>query len=180
MIRFLSISMAFLFPFVLSAQNTVPRLSKFPVAQTGCSVYLPGSPGEFEKSLSQDSSEVYTGEVQHGDHFFAVILVKFTESTASEIQTPEVKAMLMESYLDYLKAQFGITASAGYGRGHTLESAPSAVGVIDFWEDAEKKQYAVKSWCNGQILSVLLLYGPKEYPHFNVQQLFLNGFRFPE
>ncbi len=180
MIRFLSIFLVFLLPFVLSAQNTVPRLSKFSVAQTGCSVYFPGDPGAFERSLSQDSSEVYTGEVEHGDFFFALILVNFTDATAEGFKTKEDKELVMENYLDFLQEQFGITEAAGYGRGHTLESAPDAAGVIDYWEDAEKTQYAVKSWCNGRFLSVLLLYGAKEYPHFNVQQMFLNGFRFPE
>lgn len=157
----------------------VPRFAKYAVAKTGCSVYLPGDPGQFELTLSQDSSEVYTGEVQQGEFYFAVIVVKFTPATASEIESQEDKELLMESYMDYLKEQFSIEEAAGYGRGHTMDDAPKAAGVIDYWTGDDKTEYAVKSWCDGQYLSVLLLYGPKEYPHYNAQNMFLNGFRFP-
>jgi hypothetical protein len=87
---------------------------------------------------------------------------------------------MITSYLDFLQGQFGITGAAGYGKGHTMETAPNAIGVIDYWEDAEGLQYAVKSWCDGDFLSVMILYGAGEYPIFNAQEMFLNGFRFPE
>ena len=83
-------------------------------------------------------------------------------------------------YPDFLQEQFAVIASAGYGKGHTLESTPAAIGVIDYWENVDGLQYAVKAWCDGDYLAVLLLCGPQEYPVFSVQEMFLNGFRFPE
>lgn len=160
--------------------ESVPRFAKYPVANTGCSLYLPGEPGRFELSLSQDSSEVYTCEVPYGEFFFAAIVVKFIPGTSLELETVEDKELLMESYLDFLQNQFSILESAGYGWGHTMESAPKATGVIDFWAGDDDTVYAIKSWCDGKFLSVLLLYGPKEYPYSSAQDMFLNGFRFPE
>lgn len=157
--------------------QSVPRFAKYDVAETGCKVYLPADPGEFELTLSEDKSEVYTAEVTHNDYNFAVIVVKFSEPIGD---VDDDKTDMVTSYLDFLQGQFGITASAGYGKGHTMESAPDAVGVIDYWEDNEGLQYAIKSWCDGNYLSVLMLYGQGEYPIFNVQEMFLNGFRFPE
>jgi hypothetical protein len=157
--------------------QSVPRFAKYDVAETGCKVYLPADPGAFEKSLSEDDSEVYTAETIHDDFNFAVIVVKFSEPIGKDT---EVLNDMITSYLDFLQTQFGVTGSAGYGLGHTLESAPDAVGVIDYWEDADGLQYAIKSWCNGDFLSVMLLYGAGEYPIFNAQQMFLDGFRFPE
>ncbi len=177
-----STALAILATFITAAavaQAGAPRFAKYPVSGTGCSVYLPAPPEAFEKSLSEDGSEVYVGEVTHGDYFFAVILVQFTAETAAGFETADDKTALVESYLDFLKGQFDVAEAAGYGRGHTLDGAPLAVGVIDFWKGRDGVEYAVKSWCDGKYLGVLALYGPKEYPHFNAQQVFLNGFRFP-
>ncbi len=167
----------FAFATALTAQIAVPRFSKYDVGKTGCKVYLPADPGEFEMTLSEDQSEVYTGEVDKDDYNFAVIVVKLSESIGDD---NDVKNDLITAYLDFLQEQFSVTSTAGYGLGHTLESAPNAVGVIDYWEDSDGLQYAIKSWCDGKILSVMLLYGAEEYPIFNVQEMFLNGFRFPE
>ncbi len=161
------------------AQPSVPRFSKYPVDRTGCAVYLPSPPSGFEKSLSEDGSEVYVGEVEQEEYFFAVIVVKFTSETSAGFESKEDKETVLENYLDFLKGQFGVNGAAGYGWGHTLEGAPAAVGVIDYWKDADGLKYALKAWCDGQFLSVLMLYGPSDYPHFNAQQMFLNGFRFP-
>jgi hypothetical protein len=161
----------------IARSQDIPQFAKYQVAGTGCHVYLPGDPGEFELSLSEDSSEIYIGEVSHNDFFFAVIAVKFSEPLGTDKLVNEDLTM---SYLDFLQEQFGVVAAAGYGTGHTLESAPAAIGVIDYWEDVDGLQYAVKAWCDGNYLAVLLLYGPDQYPHFGAQEMFLNGFRFPE
>lgn len=161
----------------LAWSQAVPRFAKYDVAETGCKVYLPADPGDFEMTMSEDKSEVYTAEVTHNDYNFAVIVVKLSEPLEDD---NAVKEDLLTSYLDFLQEQFSVTGSAGYGKGHTLDSAPKAIGVIDYWEDAEGLQYAIKGWCDGNYLAVLMLYGADEYPIFNVQEMFLNGFRFPE
>jgi hypothetical protein len=151
----------------------VPRFSKVELG-AGMKAYFPSKP-EVERTLSADSSHVYTCEVAWKEFFFSTIAVKFSQSL-----TDEDLELLAESYLDFLKGQFGVTGSAGYGRGHTLESNPKAKGIIDYWEDGDKNQYSVKAWVDPNCMGVMILYGPKEFPNFNVAQLFLNGFRFPE
>lgn len=173
-----------LLPALLSAQTDVPRFSKYPVAGSGCFVYMPADPGEFTASDSEDGSKVYVGEAVQGDFFFAAIVVQLSAPLDAEDPVTgwdfDVHYDLMESYLNFLQAQLGVTASAGYGRGHKMESNSMAVGVIDYWQDGEGQQYAVKSWCDPHFLAVLMVYGPGEYPHFNAQEMYLNGFRFPE
>jgi hypothetical protein len=161
----------------LTWAQSVPRFAKYEIGETGCKVYLPADPGTFEMTLSEDQSEVYTAEVVHEDFNFAVITVRFSEPLGDD---DALKNDMMTSYLEFLQQQFQISGSAGVGMGHLLESAPDAVGVIDYWEDNDGLQYAVKSWCDGNFLSVLVLYGKEEYPYFNAQEMFLNGFRFPE
>jgi hypothetical protein len=164
------------YSFATWGQEPVPRMQKYPVLETGCSYYLPDST-EFELSLSEDGAKVITGEVLFGDYYFSTITVEFVDGT---VTTEEDKQIILQSYLEYLMSTFEITEAAGFGWGHTLDSNPNAIGVIDYWVDSEGTQFAVKGWCDESYLAVLFLYGSEEYPHFNVQQMFLDGFRFPE
>ncbi|OFZ67491.1 MAG: hypothetical protein A3D92_08620 [Bacteroidetes bacterium RIFCSPHIGHO2_02_FULL_44_7] len=158
------------------AQEPVPRFQKYPVLETGCAYYLPG-PTDFELSFSEDGAKVITGEVLFGNFFFSTITVEFVEEMELSIEDmPNV----IEAYLNYLMGSMDIVESAGIGWGHTLDSHPTAIGAIDYWEDAEGTQFAVKAWCDSDHLAVLMLYGYEEYPYFNAQQMFLDGFRFPE
>jgi hypothetical protein len=136
--------------------------------------YMPEQP-TVERTLSEDSSAVFTCEVKWQDFFFAVIAVKFSAPMEDDVQQE-----VAESYMDFLKGQFGITSAAGYGRGHTLESHGAAKGIIDFWQDGDGNQYQLKTWVDSKNLAVMMIYGPKEFPNYNVAQVYLNGFRFPE
>ena len=156
---------AFNFPVVAQSVNEtkVPRFEKRSIAETGCFFYGPQDFPELEKSYSEDGSEVYSGEFMVGNHNFGVIMVKFIpEMTAS---SPEEMEALMESYMDFLAEQANV---------------PNARGGIDYWEDAGAQQYAVKGWVDTRFLCVLYISGDTEYPVFNVQEIYLNGFRFPE
>jgi hypothetical protein len=156
------------------AKRPVPRMQKVEISKTGCSLYMPGSP-EFNISKSEDGSDVYIGEVEFDGFRYAVVCVKFAEAMPEK----EGRVDLLISYMNFLQGQFGITAAAGYGKGHTLESNPNADGVIDYWVDETENEWAVKGWIDGNYLAVLCLYGAEEHPYFSVQQMFLDGFRFP-
>lgn len=172
--------MAFLVPFFLHAQvgkQEVPRFEKVDIAETGAAVYMPRGAGAFEMSLSEDGSEVYTNEIQHGDFFFSVVAVKFVPEMA-DASAEDLEALLI-SYLEFLRTQLAVGDAAGVGKGHLKEEVPGARGVIDYWLDAEGTRYAVKGWIDQRMIGVMLLYGPDEYPIYNVQDMFLNGFRFP-
>lgn len=159
-------------------QNPVPRFSKVPISDSGSSAYFPEEMETFDLSYSEDSSEVYTGEINASDYLFGTITVKFaTEITAEESMYLDTLAI---NYLTYLRSIFNITSYAGIGSGHTLDSNPNAKGYIDYWEDAEGDNWAVKAWIDGNYLAVMYIVGDIDNINFNVQQLFLNGFRFPE
>lgn len=167
-----------LMPSFLLAQTDAPRLSKMPIGNSGCSAYFPSGMPAFEASKSEDSSDVYTSEMEVGEYRFGCIAVKFAAPFTDS--SPEEMEDLLVSYLDFLKEQFGVTSSVGYGKGHLQDGHPEVRGVIDYWEDADKTQFAVKGWVNQQYLGIMFIYGATEYPIFNVQQLYLDGFRFGE
>lgn len=164
-------------PFALLSQETkAPRLEKTAIGSSGSSAYLPANMPEFELSYSEDKAEVYTSEIEIDSFAFGCIAVKFAEPFTDS--DPEEMETLLISYLDFLKGAFEITGAAGYGRGHTMDTHPDARGVLDYWEDAQKVQYVVKGWVNQRNLGILYIAGPREYPYFNLQQLYLNGWRF--
>lgn len=155
----------------------VPRFAKYDIGESGMAVYMPGDPGDFELTKSEDGSDVYTGEVTSNDFNFAVIAVKFAEPVGDNKEDQEA---LLTSYLDFLQGQLGVVESAGYGYGHTLDSDEKAHGVIDYWADEDGNDWVIKGWIKGDYLAVLCIYGKGEYPYYSVQDMFLQGIRFPE
>ena len=152
-----------------------PRLHKTAIGKSGCYAYMPQGEIEFDLAYSPDSSTVYTGEITEGDFNYGIIVIKMKETV---LATTEDRINMVESYLDYLKEQFAITDAAGYGEGHTMENYPDAVGVIDYWIDEDKDTWQIKGWVDSNTIGILMIYGPTEYPNFNVQQMYLDGFRF--
>ncbi|TXI84651.1 MAG: hypothetical protein E6Q38_01625 [Crocinitomicaceae bacterium] len=152
-----------------------PRYAKQAIGQSGVSVYLPQTEDlGIELSLSEDSSEVYTVDVEESGYHYAGIVVKLYGTT---LESAEERESLLIDYMDFLMSTFNITEVVGYGKGHTLESNPDAVGVIDYWYDDEDV-WAVKGWATKTHLVILMLYGADEYPSITSQSLFLNGVRF--
>lgn len=177
---FIAFSIAFLTSILLAAQSApstpIPKLVKKTIGQSGCSAYCPEGMPDFELSQSEDSSDVYTSEIEVNGFFYSCIAVKFKEPFTDS--SPEELEALLMSYLEYLEDQFKVIWTAGAGNGHLLESAPDARGVLNYWKDIEGTQFAVKGWVSQKALGVMILYGEEEYPNLNLQQMYLNGFRF--
>jgi hypothetical protein len=142
----------------------------------GCALYAPAGFTFGEPSLSEDGSQVWLGETLVGEHTFYAIVVRFKEPVGEDGAANE---QLLLAYMQFLHGPMAVQAAAGAGLGHRLESHPPARGVIDFWQDETGNQHAVKGWVDPYRLAVLGISGPREYPIFNVQQMYLDGFRFP-
>src|SRR5689334_16848294 len=118
--------LSFILIYCLSARSQ--SLKKYPVANSGCSVYA-FCELVFEKEYSSDSSEVYTAECKKDDVGYGVICVKLL----SPLTDPDKAEEVMIDYLDYLKTAFKISKAAGYGRGHRLKDNENTRGVLDYW-----------------------------------------------
>ncbi len=148
-------------------------VKKVPVGRSGCSLYS-FCDMKFDASKSPDSSMVYAAECTKEDITYGTICVAL-------VNPPENLQMaedLLIAYLDYLKGNFGITKSAGYGKGHTLNKNENTRGILDYWEDGEKNKWKVKAWTDGKFIGVMYVYSLKELPEQKVN-VFLDGFRFP-
>lgn len=152
----------------------VPRFAKYDVAETGAQIYLPAQPS-WEKSISEDKSEVYVTSVISGDVEYGVIVVKLGDEVAKGNENSEA---LMESYVNYLnESAFKFTKKTDYGRGHTLENQPEAKGILEYAETEDGTQYVVKSWTNKSMIAVMYVASKKEV-NVNFQEIYFKGFRF--
>ena len=150
------------------------QFSKYPIGTSGCSAYFFSDPGQANVSFSPDSSSVYTLESSDTEGLtYSIIVIDLSIELAEE----EIETMLI-SYLDYLKEQFSVTASVGYGKGHRLGSYERAIGVIDFW-NTQEDDVAIKAWGDPNFLAVMMVFSEKGKDVTSKSQAFFNGFRFP-
>jgi|GEM_PF-3335867 len=153
----------------------VPRFDKVPVGKAGFEAYVPRGFPAFTASQSEDGALVETAEFGHDGITFALIGVKFSEAMDFDVDNEEV----LVGYLDHLKTAFDVKEAVGYGRGHRLESAPDAKGVIDYWETTEGEQIAVKGWITRHQIAVYTIWTKSELPPRGVMTMFFDGARFP-
>jgi hypothetical protein len=152
---------------------TAQSIKKIPLSTSGCSLYT-YCDFSFEVSKSRDSSIVYAGDCTRDSITYGVICVQL-------INPPENLQMaesLLMAYLDFLKENFEITQSAGYGTGHRLNNNENTRGLLDYWKDREKNNWKIKGWTDGKFIAVLYTYSLKLLPEPKVS-LFLDGFRLP-
>ena len=158
-----------------ASPTPVPRFSRTEVPGCGCAIYAPAGFTFGAPDKSEDQSDVWVGEIPVGKWHFGAIVMKFPKPMDASADAMEE---VLVAYLEFLKSQFSITKAVGVGRGHTHAENASARGVIDYWEDKDGDSWAVKGWADPTRLGVMFVYGPGQYPIFNAQQLFLDGFRF--
>lgn len=155
--------------------QNVPRFTKVDIMNSGCKAYFPGTPTNFTQEYSDDSSKVYTGSFDFAGFTYGIIAVKFKQPQV--LAANEYEDLLI-SYMDFLKTHFNVKQAVGYGKGHTHTYNTEAKGVIDYWEDEDKNELAVKGWIDSKYIGFMYIKGKGEYPYYNAQSMFLNGFVF--
>lgn len=149
-------------------------LRKYPVGNSGCSVFMFCDPGNFDVSYSEDSSKIYTAECINEEVHYGLICVQLLEPIKDSVKAEE----MMIAYLDYLKSAFKINSAVGYGKGHVLRNNAAVHGVLDYWEDADKNNWKIKAWTNGGMINVLYAYAKNNLPDTKVN-VYLDGIQFP-
>ncbi|MFM7021821.1 MAG: hypothetical protein ACKOXB_02500 [Flavobacteriales bacterium] len=172
------LSFALLLVVCSAAAQTVPHLKKYDISDSKFRIYLPSAPDPVSMEYSPDSAKVYTIEALDSSqnkyfHFGAIVVTGLSLDN-------EIKEEMLISYMDYLKTSIGIESSIGYGKGHTLSTHASAVGVIDYWKDKDGDEWKVKGWIDNNSIVVMFIYGPGEYPIASIPEIFFAGIRFPE
>ncbi|HOX78955.1 MAG TPA: hypothetical protein PLW31_13065 [Bacteroidales bacterium] len=166
---------AFLFPLNSFSQEW----ERYEIDISECSVVLPSEP-EWYYEYSQDSSFVWSGEVQQGNMFFGVICIEFAVPFDTEEFDEYDLILIAEDYLDYLKDQFSITSFTGYEHVSWIDSETGGTGISDYWTDAEGDPWAVQCWIDPYNLAVLYIYSDPETDFSDYEEHFFNSFWFPE
>lgn len=143
--------------------------------ETGAALYAPSKP-EWEHSFSEDSSDVYTMEISSDTALLGAIVVRFKEDIGTD---STVLTGLLWSYMQYLnQSSFKFKNVVPPGYGHKMETNPKAHGIIEYATNEEGTEYGLKGWIDGKFLAILYI-GHNRPFNFNLEQLYLNGFRFP-
>ncbi len=168
----------FLFLLLIDLAATAQSIKKYPIGNSGCSMYCYSEPENGETEYSEDSSIIYKAFSFIDEYEYGVICVKLFEP----IEDLESAEAMSKGYCDYLKTVFDIEESAGYGMGHKMDSYEHATGFIDYWKDKEGDEWKIKCWTNGAVIAFMYVTHTGSLPSedFNKQETFLNGFRFPE
>lgn len=171
-----------LFSGILFAQQQskvpTPRFTKQAIATTGCYAYLPEGVNWAEQTKSPDSSDIFQcSRTYEGGYELGLIFVHFS-APFNTLTQPELEDLLI-SYSDYLKGSFNIKSAVGYGRGHRLAADTTVIGVIDYWEDKDKKQMSVQGWINPEYLAFYYILGPDNQAD-KFRSIFFNGLRLPD
>jgi hypothetical protein len=171
--HFLTISIILVL--AISSLHAQDSFKKYPIGDSGCSVYFFNEPGPSDMSYSQDSSQVYTIESLDPEGInCSVILV----SLSTEFEGDDI-VDLTEAYLDYLKDQLKVTESVGYSTVETLSTHPTAKCIRDYWQD-EDSEMSVMAHNDGRYIAVMLAWSDKEGYDITPQcEAFFKGFRFP-
>lgn len=167
-------SLVFLSLLFAVAVTHAQTLKKYPISNSGCSLYTYCNPGKFDFDYSEDSSKVYTGECVNAEVTYGIICIKLL----NPIEKLDAAEEMMISYVDFLKADFHVKKSTGYGKGHTLNNNENTRGLIDYWEDTENQKWKIKAWTDGKFIGVLYANTRKELNETKVN-VFLDGFRLP-
>jgi len=156
-----------------SIQGIGQGLKKYAIGKSACSIYA-YCESKFKADYSADSSLVYSGECSQADVTYGVICVKLLNSIDNLLMAED----MVISYADFLKGNFNIVQSAGYGKGLFLNENKETRGVLDYWKDKEGNQWKIKAWTDGKYIGFVYSYSKKPLPEEKVNA-FLNGFRLP-
>lgn len=166
-VLFSTLSVAFSY-----AQSQFP--AKVAISTTGCTVQVFCFPGRFDSYDLDDGSTVYADDCEKEGVTYGIYCVKLKNAIANL----EAAQDTIITYLDFLKLDYGIVKSKGYERGHKLNKDENTRGISDSWEDADKNNWKINAWTNGNFICVMHVHSEKELPDKKTE-IFLEGLRFP-
>ncbi len=152
------------------------RFAKYPIGDSETFAYFVGKPDSVEVSKMENGNIVYSTSNVCNNTTFGILVIKFANPISADKKTQQE---LLINYMNVTKELCNITKSTGVGLGHTHPKNAEAQGIIDFCSDAKDNNFNLKAWINTRYAAILYIsFSPQNELNFNIQQLFLNGFRF--
>ncbi|HEU4469945.1 MAG TPA: hypothetical protein VFR58_02585 [Flavisolibacter sp.] len=161
---------------LLLAGSIVLRLSSSPksklqfIGETGCSVLVHGDK-HFDQCKTPSGDTLHVHECSEGKVGYGVICIALQEN-----YDPSHAVNMLAAYMKRLKGPFSIFHSTGLVPG-TDWNAPGSESLVDYWQDAEGRDWKVKGYTNGRCLAVLYVRNIGQLSTERQEQ-FLDSFHF--
>lgn len=146
------------------------KVKNQPIGTTGCSV-LQASDELLDSSFTNSGDQLYFHQFREGLVSYGMICVHLEKQYS--LDEAEV---LLGSYINKLKRPFYILHNTGLQEDADWNSEESRT-MVDYWQDSQKKDWKVKGYTNGRILSVLYVKNIGQADVKN-QDFFLDSFHF--
>ena len=168
------IPVLFIFAIACIRANAQQTPATVAISTTGCTVQVYCFPGRFDAYDLEDGSTVFADDCEKERITYGIYCVKLK----NPIQNLTAAQDTVITYLDFLKADYGIVKAAGYDKDHLLNSNTDTRGIFDTWQDIDHNTWKIKAWTNGNYICVMQMHSIKEMPEKKVT-VFLDGLRFP-
>lgn len=151
-------------------QPSTPK--QYNICAEGTKVSLTKAP--FVRHLTNEAGDdVFTGESVEDNVTYGFITARL-KNPVSDSVVAEQKLFL---FLEELHPSFDIAYTTGLDHGFTHETYSEAIGMTDYWQDAEGKDWKVQAWTDGALIAVLYVKNINEAP-FQKQDAFLKSVEF--
>jgi hypothetical protein len=152
------------------------KFKKFKVGNTVMEIYFPEAP-EWEKSVSDDKSDIYTTAVNFADIDYGAVVIRFSPDTMKSITDP---VNVLENYMFYLEdSTLKLYEKTNIRQNLELKNQPKVKGFQGFGKTMDGIEFKIKGWTDGKYIAVLFMSSQKEMIP-ELQEFFLNGVQFPQ
>lgn len=147
------------------------KFRSYLIGNTGCSALFLSQYSSFEKIKSKTGDDLYFGEFKDNKVTYGIICVSLLDTYSLE----EAEALLA-NYMNKLKKPFHILHSTGINSCTNWNNSNTS-SLTDYWQDVEKKDWKIKGYTDGKVLSLLYV---KNIGQGDVrkQDIYLDSFHF--
>lgn len=146
--------------------SSLRKFKNYFIRNTGCSVSLLQN---FDSCTTAFGDKLYCSKFSEKKVGYGIICIKLKQC----YETEEAKELL-GNYINKLKGSFSIVHNTGL---QNCTGRNPVTTMIDYWRDAEEKDWKVKGYTNGKVMAVLYVknIGLAETKK---QEFFLDSFKF--
>ena len=144
------------------------------IGKSGCTINLNANPGAFRKTTTRRGDTMYRGECKVKDSTYGFITIELKSPYRTGLEAEAVLAR----FITNLAPSFFIRHTSGLHFGYNQPCNRDVCGITDYWQDFYDRDWKVKGWTNGKILSILYVNNIGNISTAQ-QESFLDSFRFP-
>lgn len=153
-----------------SAKNEEPR--RFRCCSGGATLQFYKAPF-VHQSYDEAGNEVFTGQSLEGRATYGFVTCRLARPLSDRLLAEQRLFLFMES----LHPHYGIECTTGLDHGFDHPRYADAVGMSEYWQDSDGKDWKVVGWTDGTLLAVLYVRNIS-ITDFRRQDAFFESFRF--